>query len=305
RSARKCWIRTRSCSAEAGAFASAAARLTTRTSWARAPGPRACSPSLPPPPPRGRVGATSETPSTPSPAPLRGPPARPPPPPAARVEVLAGPQLQHHQGPEPIGVGARAAQVLTLEGLDRVGVEQAASPDALWRQELVHGRAQIVSEPLAERNHEPLLAMRQDLLRQDPRERGLEKPLQAPARHLVARRQAQALLDDPVVAEWCPYLERAGHAHPIGHGEEIVGKVGRQINAEGSVDGVVRTARREGALLVAVDGRREVRRQRRPRERRETRVVEEPRPANVAVGRRRVGIRGEAPRPVSEVAARC
>src|SRR5215510_10971423 len=150
RSARKCWIRTRSCSAAAGAVAPASARLTTRTSWPRAARPRACSQSIRSPPPSGRDGETSETMTTRSRSLMRGSPERPV---AARIEVLAGPQLQHHQGPEAIGVGARAAQVLPLEGLDRVRVEQAASPDALGREQLVHGRAQVVPEPLAEGDH--------------------------------------------------------------------------------------------------------------------------------------------------------
>src|SRR5437667_9100017 len=122
------------------------------------------------------------------------------------VEILAHPLLGHHQGPQTIGVGPGAAQVLRLHRLHRVDVEETAHPDAVGRQQIVQRRSKVAPKPVAQRNHEALLRVGEHPFGEDAAERGFEEALQAPTGHLGARREAQTLLDDPMVAKRRSYL---------------------------------------------------------------------------------------------------
>ena len=54
----------------------------------------------------------------------------------------------------------------------------------------------------------------------------------------------EARLDHAVIAERRAQLERVRHAHAVGHDEQVVRQVGRQVDAEGAVDGIVPAAGR-------------------------------------------------------------
>ena len=138
---------------------------------------------------------------------------------------------------------------------------------------------------------------------QDVRERRLEEPLEPPPRDLHRGRDGQARLDEPVVAERRPQLERVRHAHPVRHDEEVVGQVGREVDAEGPVQRVAVAVGLERAPLRRVHGGRQQRAERGRREPRQLLVAEEARPAQVALGQRRLGPRGEAAHPAAQVPA--
>src|SRR2546427_11759827 len=76
---------------------------------------------------------------------------------------------------------------------------------------------------------------------------------QAESRQLGRRCDAMAQLDHVVVAERGAQLQRVGHAHPVGHDEQVVGQIGAQVDAEGAVDRIVVTESCEGSPLGVVD----------------------------------------------------
>src|SRR5881397_2521125 len=129
------------------------------------------------PPPAGCDGDTSETMRTRSGSFTRASPER----------------------PEAVGMSLPAGQMLPLHAFHRLVVEEPSRSNAVARQQIVQRRPQLATQPVSERDHEALLAVREDLLGQDAREGGLQEPIQAAAGHLGLWRQAQALLDDPVV----------------------------------------------------------------------------------------------------------
>src|SRR5207249_11634384 len=120
------------CRTSAAASPSPGARLTFRTSCQRGARRHACSQSIRSPPPPGRAGETSATMSTRSFAFTPWSPQRPW---AALVQVLADPDLRHHERPEPIGVRAGSREVLGLEALDLRRLEEATRPHLLRREE--------------------------------------------------------------------------------------------------------------------------------------------------------------------------
>ena len=193
--------------------------------------------------------------------------------------------------------------MLALEALHGVDVEEATRPHLVGSEEVLQRRAKVAAEPVSERDHETLLPVGEHLLGQDPGEGGFQEPLQATTGHLDPRGQAQALLDDPVVAERGADLEGVVHAHPIGHREEIVGKISGEIEAKRAVHGVAVSARGERLLLGRVHAGLEMSRQRRAGESHQLRVAEEARPADVSIAQGGVGVIGEAPSPVAPVSA--
>src|SRR5882672_4639449 len=111
------------------------------------------------PPPSGRNGDTSATMRTRRVSLTRVSPECPEP---VLVEVLAHPQLRHHEGPEAIRVAPHAAVVLSLERLHGTDLEEAPGPDPVGCQEIVQRGTKVAAQPARERDHEPLLAMGED-----------------------------------------------------------------------------------------------------------------------------------------------
>ncbi len=102
--------------------------------------------------------------------------------------------------------------------------------------------------------------------------------LVAPSSHLDERRQRERQLDQPVVQERRPQLERRGHRHPVAALEQVVGepgvrsrrasmrRTGRRCAPAGDARRV--SGRRPGAARVArssVNGANQLRRSRVPR----------------------------------------
>src|SRR5438309_9818301 len=70
------------------------------------------------------------------------------------LDVLAHPELEHQQAPEPVAVVAAARLVLLEEPHHGLGPE----PAAIGREDIACELAQVLPEPAPERNAEPGLA---------------------------------------------------------------------------------------------------------------------------------------------------
>src|SRR3954454_24969620 len=121
--------------------------------------------------------------------------------------MLAHPELEHQQAPEPVSVVGVATAMLVEEARDGVRAE----PLAVRRERVACKVVQVVAKPASERHAESGLAARGHSRRQFVRERTAPRDLAfAPARlETTGKREAER--DDLVVEKRRAQLERVRH----------------------------------------------------------------------------------------------
>src|SRR3989442_12579040 len=102
------------------------------------------------PPPAGCDGDTSETMRTRSGSFTRASPERPE---AVLVEVLAHPELRHHQRPEAVGMRLPAGPMLPLHAFHPPVVEEPPRPNAGARPPIVPRRPPPATHAVSDREH--------------------------------------------------------------------------------------------------------------------------------------------------------
>ena len=140
------------------------------------------------------------------------------------VDEEALPALEQQQAEQALAaLLARRAAGLEDQALDRVGAVLAARERAPVEQRLAHQRVAMDAEPGAERGvEEPALGLVDDRVLDQPAARALEDLLAAPVIHAAGVRQARAELDELVVHEGDPHLERRRHRHLVEVQEHVV-----------------------------------------------------------------------------------
>ena len=130
---------------------------------------------------------------------------------------------------------------------DVVGVEQRAHGHRIERraderaraeQHVAGHLAEVLAEPRVERHPEPDLATIDDALGQVPAGHLLEHPLRLAPVHLHPRRQGERQLDQVVVEERRPQLDRGRHGHAVTPLEQVVGQPPLAVERQHALDGV-------------------------------------------------------------------
>ena len=113
--------------------------------------------------------------------------------------------------------------------LDVCGPEYASPPACIREQEVPEEVCQLPSEPPAERNCKPTLRSVDDRIGQYPAHGPFEDVLSRAAAQHQLRRDRGGELDEFVIEQGGPDLERVCHAHPVDLDQDIHGQVTLQI----------------------------------------------------------------------------
>src|SRR5918993_4391646 len=112
------------------------------------------------------------------------------------VHVLAMPQFEDHELPQPHGVVARAGQMFAQQAVEEGLLKVAPLADAPRPEHVAEDLAQGATEPHADRYAEALLATVDDVVRQHPRGYLLQQDFAPTVAHLHRQRQPCREVDD-------------------------------------------------------------------------------------------------------------
>ena len=122
------------------------------------------------------------------------------------------PQLEYDEGPESQGVIAASADVLANHSIDESAIEIPAFAGGPGAQHVGKEFAQVSAKPATDRNGEALFASVQDFLREKGRCRFFENVFLAAILDLEVRGDTGGKINDAVVEERHPRLDRMRHA---------------------------------------------------------------------------------------------
>jgi len=146
--------------------------------------------------------------------------------------------------------------MLLQDRLDEALVEIAVPAEAVGGEGLKNEALQFVPHPDAEGDVEADFFLVQDRLREAPGQGFLEDVLGPEAPELEGAGNRGGELDERIIQERRPDLERGGHAHPVDFREKVVLEVKLQIEVSDPVERIGRPGVRgvEGDRGVGVLG---------------------------------------------------
>src|SRR5438094_1821508 len=151
--------------------------------------------------------------------------------------LSAGPPVQPEEGPELLRAIGPSGRMLPVERLDGVPAHARQIPTS-GLHDIPKEVPELRSEPLAHRRLEATLAPPTDLRWQKVAERPAQDALAAYPADLPAARNTERKLDDAMVQERHPDLERVGHARNVDLGEHVPGEPEPAVRVQHSVDRV-------------------------------------------------------------------
>ena len=95
---------------------------------------------------------------------------------------------------------------------------------------------QFIPEPVRHRADETLLPMRQNRAGQEVDQSFLQQPLLAKPSHLHVRRNRRRELEQLMIEEGNPDLERVAHTQPIGERQDVIAQIGLDVAIEHAIE---------------------------------------------------------------------
>lgn len=152
------------------------------------------------------------------------------------VEV-GGPEFEHEEGEEAVGVVASPPKVFGEESFDGGAVEVGGGEGVLGEEEVVEGVAEGGAEPSADGDGEAFFATGEDGGGEVGGEGLAEEGFGGAVRQELIIGEAVGELDEMVVEEGGADFEGVGHGSGIDFAEEVAGEVGELVGEEGGAEG--------------------------------------------------------------------
>src|SRR5215831_11523523 len=153
------------------------------------------------------------------------------------IEEALAPKLERDDGPE-LKADVAPALVEPQQLLEVSHVEQASLPAAIREQQITRKRRQLSPEPRGERHGKAMFGTVDDVVWKNAAHRLFEEVLRGAAMQTQTRGQLRRKLDDVMIEQWRPCLDRVRHRHAIDFGQDVERQVVIEVAVLGGGDPV-------------------------------------------------------------------